>query len=315
MALVAADLSNTDLLRGAPAEALELVLAQCTPVSLAAGEILLTPERENVHVYVLISGALALHFNSPSSPEVRELLAGTSVGEMSVIDATHPSAYVVAKVASVALPIHRDLVLRLIDEMDLVARNLLLLMTRRIRLNTQRIVLDQEQIGELSNHANIDPLTGLYNRRWLDNALKRLLEQSQKGDRHVPLSVLLVDVDHFKKYNDTQGHLGGDRALMALSDTMKTTLRPYDFSARFGGEEFLIVLPNTDATEGRAVAERLRLAAAAKQVFLADGTPLPHFTISIGLATNDGPSTPESLIGAADAKLYEAKRNGRNQVL
>jgi len=314
LALVATDLSSTDLLRGVPIAVLELVLARCTPVSLSAGEMLLSPERENYHVYVLLSGAFALHFNSPGSPEVRELLPGTSVGEMSVIDATRPSAYVIAKVPSQVLPIHRDLLLSLIDDLNLVARNLLLLMTRWIRLNTDRIVLDQQQIWELSNHANVDPLTGLYNRRWLDNALRRLVEQSRKGERPVPLAVFLVDVDHFKAYNDSHGHLGGDRALMALGEMLKTTLRPYDFSARFGGEEFLVVLPNTDATVGHAVAERLRLAVAAKPIALPDGTPLPHITVSIGLATNDRAVTPESMIAEADARLYEAKRNGRNQV-
>src|SRR5439155_11343540 len=96
------------------------------------------------------------------------------------------------------------------------------LMTRWIRLNTERIILDQQVIWELSGHANLDPLTGLYNRRWLDNALKRLLEQSRRGGRPVALTALLIDVDGFKSYNDAHGHLGGDRALMVLAGRLKT---------------------------------------------------------------------------------------------
>jgi diguanylate cyclase (GGDEF)-like protein len=308
-------LAGTELLKGVADPVLAEVRERTAPRALAAGEVLLSPEQENMHVFLLLSGVLGLHFGSPHAPEVRELKPGTSVGEMSVIDATRPSAWVVAKGPCEVLPMHRDLVKRLIEETSPVARNLLHLMTHWIRANTDQIVLDQEQIWELSNQANVDPLTGLYNRRWLDNAFPRLLEQSQKAPRPVPLSVFLIDVDLFKDYNDTNGHIAGDRALAAIGDVLKTTLRPYDFSARYGGEEFLVLLPNTAAHEAMAVAERVRLAAAAKAFHLPDGSELPRLTVSIGVATSFAGTTLEAMVAAADESLYSAKREGRNRVV
>lgn len=309
---VAAEVANTELFQDAPLEVIMRVLAETAPLTLATGDVLLSPQRANDHVYLLLSGALSLHFDAPDSPEIRELPAGVSVGEMSIIDDSPPSAYVVAKSECRVLPLHRDQIKHLVADANPVTRNLLRLMTKWIKANTRRIVQDQMRIGELTDHANIDGLTGLYNRRWLDNALARLLQLSHKDG--LPLTVLLIDVDRFKVYNDTQGHQGGDRALIALGEVLKTTARPYDFPTRYGGEEFLILLQNTGTESGIKVAERIREAAQAKAIVSADGAPLPGITISVGLATSDADSTPESLIAAADARLYRAKKEGRNRV-
>jgi diguanylate cyclase (GGDEF)-like protein len=179
-----------------------------------------------------------------------------------------------------------------------------------VRANTQRIVKDRTQIWELTDHANVDALTGLYNRRWLNNALPRLLDQIQMEDK--PLCILMIDVDHFKKYNSAQGHLGGDQALVAMGKILQNTVRPYDFTTRYGGEEFLVILPNTTKDEGIATAERIRQTSEKRTLTSSDGSPLPGITISIGLAMNEPRSTPESLIAAADAQLFRAKEAGRN---
>lgn len=309
---VAEELAQTELLRDAPEAILRLVLENAAPLELSPGEMLLSPGRDNHHIYLLLSGSLAVHFDSPSSPEIRELTKGISVGEMSVIDGTRPSAYVIAKEASRVFPIHCDLLHDLVADTNPVARNLLRLLTQWIKANTQRIVKDRTQIWELTDHANVDALTGLYNRRWLDNALARLLAQAIKGDQ--PLCILIIDVDHFKKYNDTQGHLGGDQALISMVEILKTTVRPYDFSTRYGGEEFVVILPNTTKDEGIAVAERIRQMTEKKAITSPVGSPLPGITISIGLAMNEPHSTPHSLIAAADVQLYRAKEGGRNCV-
>ena len=132
--------------------------------------------------------------------------------------------------------------------------------------------------------------------------------------RSYPLCILLIDVDHFKKYNDTQGHLGGDQALIALGEVLKSTLRPCDFATRYGGEEFLVMLPNTIRDEGIAAAERVRQMTEKKVITSPQGSVLPGITISIGLTMNELHSTPQSLIAAADAQLYRAKEGGRNRV-
>jgi diguanylate cyclase (GGDEF)-like protein len=310
MVALAEELAQTELFLSVPENIIQLVMTQAAPLELVKGDVLLSPEHDNNHIYLLLSGKLSIHFGSLDSPEIRELHKGVSVGEMSIIDGPQPSAYVVAKEPSRVFPIHRDLLYELVAKTSPVGSNLLRLLTQWMKANTQSIVKDRKQIWELTDHANIDALTGLYNRRWLDNALARLLKQAKKSELH--LCILIVDVDLFKKYNDTQGHLGGDQALIAMGEVLKTTVRAYDFATRYGGEEFLILLPNTDRNEGLIVAERIRLATEKKSILSADGSPLPSITISIGLAMREKDSTAQSLIAAADAQLYRAKKEGRN---
>jgi len=309
---IASKLADTELFRNAPESTLLQVLEHADPMEIAPGTILLSPERENHHIYLLLSGTFAIHFDSPDSPAIRELHKGVSVGEMSIIDDRPPSAYVIAKEHCSVFPIHRDIIQNMVADINPVASNLLRMLTQWMKANTQRIVQDQGRISELTSHANVDGLTGLFNRRWLNSALPRLLLQSQQ--EKLPLSILLVDVDHFKKYNDTQGHQGGDRALIALGEVLRVGARVHDFPARYGGEEFLILLQNTPVEGALAIAERIRRAAEVKSIASSEGAPLPGITISIGLAASDADSTPESLIEAADAQLYRAKKEGRNRV-
>ncbi|MCK9201898.1 MAG: GGDEF domain-containing protein [Gallionella sp.] len=309
---VVKELAQTELFRDTPESILQMVMEHATPLELSAGEVLLAPNRDNQHVYLLLSGVLGVHFDSLDSPEIRQLTKGISVGEMSIIDGTAPSAYVVAKEACRVFPIHRELMHQLVADTNPVARNLLRLLTQWMKANTQRIVKDRLQIWELTDHANVDALSGLYNRRWLDNAFSRLLEQASKGAQ--PLCILLIDVDHFKKYNDTFGHLGGDQALIALGEVLKTSVRPYDFATRYGGEEFLVILPNTNREQCLVVAERIRQSIEKKSITSANGEPMPGITISVGLSMNNAQSTPQSLIADADEQLYRAKAAGRNCV-
>jgi len=306
------ELAQTELLRDVPAAIIDLIVAQTAPRDLDAGEVLLSPERDNHHIYLLLSGRLAVHFDTLDSPPIRELLPGVSVGEMSIIAPALPSAYVVAKEASRVLPIHRDLIQKLVADASPIARNLLRLISAWMRTNTQRIVTDRGQIEELTDHANVDGLTGLYNRRWLDNTLVRLLAQAIRAER--ALCILLIDVDHFKKYNDSQGHPGGDQALIAMGQVLKKAVRSYDFATRYGGEEFVILLPNTPINEAIVVAERVRASAAQRLVAYPGGRPLPNVTISVGVAISQSDSTAAALIAAADAQLYRAKADGRNCV-
>lgn len=303
-------LAQTELLRDAPSAMHRLVYDSAEPLTLLAGEVLLAPGGENNHVYLILSGALAVHFDSLDTPEIREVTSGWSVGEMSIFDDAKPSAYVVAKVCTLVFPIHRDLLHRLVAETNPIAGNLLRLIISWLKSNTHRIVQDRMYMEELSGHANVDSLTGLYNRRWLDNALPRLLEQSIHSAKS--LCILMIDADHFKQYNDTHGHLGGDHALIAVAEVLKNTVRPYDFTMRYGGEEFMVILPNTSQDEGILMAEFIRRAIENKEICADRGVHLPKITISIGLAVNNAQSTARSLIAAADAQLYRAKADGRN---
>ncbi len=159
-----------------------------------------------------------------------------------------------------------------------------------------------------------DPLTGCYNQRYLNRHLTGLLAPRPGQGNAGAVSLLMIDVDHFKAVNDRFGHPEGDRALRAIADTMRSKLRAFDAIARYGGEEFAVVMPGTLPPEALVAAERLRSAIESLDCRTADGTRLT-LTISIGVAHTGG-QTPsaEALLRQADAALYAAKRAGRNQV-
>lgn len=312
MPLLIQELAETELLRQVSDDILKQVLAHAEPLDFSPGEVLLSPEQDNKHIYLLLSGTLTVHFDSPDSPVIREITKGFSVGEMSIIGDTAPSAYVKAKGFCRVFPIHRDFLLELIHNAQPIAYNLLRLLTQWMKANTQKIINDQVQISELTNQANIDGLTGLYNRRWLDNALPRIL--SQMIGIGQPLCVLVIDIDYFKKYNDLHGHQGGDVALIYMGNVVRSNIRPYDFAARIGGEEFMVLLPNTNLTVGIALAERIRQETENQVIAHPDGAAMPSITVSIGIALSDTNSTSKSLFSAADKQLYSAKQSGRNCV-
>ena len=167
---------------------------------------------------------------------------------------------------------------------------------------------EKESHGELEKLSLTDSLTGLYNRRHLMGTLASEVQRSRRLRR--AFSVLLADVDHFKQYNDTHGHLAGDAALVKIAEVFRRTTRQVDCVARYGGEEFVVMLLEANMATAVLVAERVRARVAAED--LGEG----KLTLSIGLAEYpDGGDTPEELIATADAAMYKAKSAGRNQVV
>ncbi len=161
--------------------------------------------------------------------------------------------------------------------------------------------------------ALVDPMTGLYNRRYFESHLSHLMEQTAQHGR--PLVVMILDLDHFKSVNDTYGHAAGDEVLRQFGRCLSNYVRSVDTPFRIGGEEFVVVMPNTTLEIGERVADRLRVRVA-KQPFAISVPPgsIP-VTVSIGLSVHDGASCDgETLLARADEALYDAKRSGRNRV-
>jgi diguanylate cyclase (GGDEF)-like protein len=173
----------------------------------------------------------------------------------------------------------------------------------------RRIVAMQEQ---LRDQASRDALTGLWNRAGVLNILDRELDRGRRESR--PVAVALADLDHFKRINDTLGHLAGDSVLRQAAQRLQHSVRPYDGVGRYGGEEFLIVLPGCDSAAALRLSERLRQYIAAQQIEV-EGAEVP-ITLSLGVAVSSGESQSDAveLLRSADAALYEAKRAGRNRV-
>lgn len=160
--------------------------------------------------------------------------------------------------------------------------------------------------------AQADGLTGLANRRHL---MERLKQEMDRADRYqTSLSIIFIDLDKFKSFNDTYGHPKGDELLKAFSTMVRRTIRTADLAGRYGGEEFCILLPNTSAKGAQVIAERLRAAMENLTIFVGDDLPLCGRTISVGIAEFSPGDSLEKLISRADAALYRAKEGGRNRV-
>lgn len=160
-----------------------------------------------------------------------------------------------------------------------------------------------------------DPLTSLYNRRYLEKSLQRLIAESKRYD--VPLSLIMLDIDFFKKINDDYGHQAGDEVLIKTSRKLEKTCRDSDILARFGGEEFIILLPHTNLKQAIIASEKCRKVLESEDFVLNMLTPIKtiNVTASFGVATySNQTNTPDSLIQSADKLLYQAKENGRNCV-
>jgi diguanylate cyclase (GGDEF)-like protein len=182
----------------------------------------------------------------------------------------------------------------------------------------ERKVADRTKALEAANHqlellSATDALTGLANRRQLGVILAA--EWQNAARRQAPLAVAMIDIDHFKLYNDRYGHAAGDRCLHSVASVLNHHVRGEDTVARYGGEEFTIVLPAADVDAAYNVAERVRKAVAALNEPHA-GSSFGHVSISVGVAATipTPDTTPEMLVERADAQLYEAKHGGRNRV-
>ncbi|MEC4687817.1 MAG: diguanylate cyclase, partial [Nitrospirota bacterium] len=165
---------------------------------------------------------------------------------------------------------------------------------------------------ELQELSITDSLTGLYNRRYMMNALTNEVARAQRQNHH--FSLLMIDIDYFKKYNDTYGHLAGDDLLIKVGSVFRESIRSVDFAARYGGEEFLIMLPEHGTDGAMEVAERIRTKVASATT--GDENRKDPVTVSIGVAAfPENGATPAALIASADAALYQGKQRGRNRVV
>ncbi len=199
-----------------------------------------------------------------------------------------------------------DYLVRPVDRQELVAR--LRTQIRRKRYNDHL----RQSVTQTIEMAVTDPLTGLHNRRYLDSHLQTLFDRATSRRR--PLSLMITDIDRFKSINDSFGHDGGDEVLREFARRLRKNVRGIDLACRFGGEEFVVVMPDTDASVAEKVAERVR-AEIADKPFSVAGKPV-SVTISVGVSSlKSGVDFVSDLLKRADVALYEAKSSGRNKVV
>lgn len=307
-----AELGEILLFKGIEPESLMGLLADCPVVCLGEEELLITKGEANRNCYFILSGSLRIHLDSPDSSALSTLKAGESVGEISLLDGHPASAHVVCPGECQALVVAEDVFWSLVNSYHLFCRNLLLMMISRLRNSNMSISESFKKQREYQLTAVIDELTGLYNRRWLREMLARQMKRSLVNTD--PLSLLMIDADHFKMINDDHGHAVGDQVLRGLAVVMMNGVRPTDLVARYGGEEFVIILPGTDLAGARVVAGRTRRMIAAAKLITTVPAASPSITVSIGVAQMREAESIDELITRADAALYLAKKNGRNRV-
>jgi diguanylate cyclase len=184
------------------------------------------------------------------------------------------------------------------------------------RLNASKLEISelQENLEAVRTESLTDPLTQLANRKFFDTTIETAIAEARA--KNEPLSLMMTDIDHFKNFNDSYGHLTGDHVLRLVASSVKNNVKGQDIAARYGGEEFAIVLPNTVLRSAITVADHIRRAVMTKELMKrSTGEHLGRVTISIGVATLRRNDNPQMLIERTDSCLYAAKRHGRNRVM
>lgn len=288
------------------------LLQRCDRRDVAAGEQLLSPGARNEYVFIVLSGSLHVHVGSIETPPLATMEVGACVGEMSIIEDRDPSAYVIAAEDSHLLLIHQTILWEMVDASHDFAKNLLVVLSERVRSHNRVIADSFGEMKKFERHAKTDALTNLANR----HAMQQLFPATIKNlvEKHEPVSMIMIDVDEFKNFNDMFGHIAGDRALSAVSQILKSQFRPRDLLVRYGGDEFAVLLPGATQAQALEIADRARQAVSGTTGDSNDSLIQIPVKISMGVAELAANGDLESLIRAADAALYRAKHAGRNNV-
>lgn len=307
-------ISGYPLFKNVDPDVFERSLNDLQIYTLKEGDILLTPEEVNTQIFVVIDGKFSVH-TELHMESITTLRAGDCMGEMSLFEGEYPSAYVVAISRARVLGIHKEIIWQVIDGSNSFAQNLLHHILKRVSSGNQALAEMQEKLQAQEVSTFVDPLTGIYNRRWLNSMFNRALERARQSPNIQSNSFLMmIDIDNFKTYNDTLGHLAGDQCLRIVAALLRTNLRPTDLFARYGGEEFSVLLSGISEEACISTAERLRKAVSQEEIIDRRGSKLKSVTISIGIAKFQPDNSLEDLIDKADKCLYKAKESGRNRV-
>ena len=289
-------------------ESVEHLLERCDRLRLERGEHLLEAGAANNHLYLVLDGELRVYLTDRNLPAHAVLSAGDCAGEMSLLDGQAASALVLAATDTQVMAVPHEVLWSLVDCSHGVARNLLAILTGRMRDSNQALVALQNRSLEFEEASAVDPLTWIHSRHWMLEAFPRAMARCERDE--TPLCLVIADIDLFKKFNQRFGYLAGDGVLRRMARRLADGLRAQDLIARYGGEEFLILLPNSRLEQARPIAERLR-----ELVAIGCGLPTGEgVTLSCGVAQMLPGEALDQLISRADRALRRAKENGRDRV-
>lgn len=305
-------LAGLELFQNVDPDDVQELLQNCDRCDLSTGELLLSPGEKNQNVYVVLSGSLNVHVGSPDAPILATMDAGSCAGEMSIIEDRDPSAYVIAAEQTHLLVIHKNTLWEMVDISHEFSKNLLVVLSERVRSHNNFIAASIGDWRKFEKHATTDALTGLSNRHSMEETFPREINRCVQSDQ--PVSLIMIDVDAFKSFNDKFGHVAGDRALSAVAHSLQSQFRPRDLLVRFGGDEFAVLLPGVGLDAAISIADRVRTAVSGDTESSDDSLIQIPVNISMGVAEMEPHGSFESMLKEADAALYRAKRSGRNAV-
>ena len=305
-------LEKVTLLEGVSVPHRELLERAGRRRTLKVGEVLISQGETSGAMHFLLRGTLGVSLNEATAEPIAVVHAGETVGELSVLTGEPASAFVVAVEETEVLSLDEGAAWEVLQASHPLALNLIVKLADRLRRNNATVSTNIEKRRLFERAAMFDGLTGIHNRRWLDETLHRLVERHERDGE--PLCLALLDIDHFKKFNDGHGHDVGDVVLSSVAATLSKNLRPTDLVARFGGEEFVILFPNTTPADAKLAGDRVREAVSVTDTSMPDGRAIPRVTISMGIAALQKGEAPSELLKAADVAMYEAKHAGRNRV-
>jgi GGDEF domain-containing protein len=288
-------LQALELFRGVRPEDVQGLLQRCDRRDLAAGELLLSPGAKNEYVFIVLSGSLNVHLGSPGGPVVASMETGACVGEMSIIEDRDPSAYVISSEDTHLLVIHRSVLWEMVDASHEFSKNLLVVLSERVRSHNRVIAESYGELRKFERHATTDALTGLGNRHSMEESFPREIARCVKNEEPVSL-------------------IAGDRALSAVSRILLKHFRPRDVLVRYGGDEFAVLLPQVGVESAVEIADRVRRSVSGDTEDSSDSLIQVPVRISMGVAELPPHGNLDNLIRAADAALYRAKHAGRDRV-
>jgi len=306
-------LETVPFLDGADLDMTFDLLKNCPIKTIAPEAILIKRGATTKVMYILLSGKLRIHINDLENPAAATLLPGECTGEVSLLDNKPRSAYVVATKESSVLEINHDFFWSLLNSSHEITLNLLFILSERLRGNNESLSSSFTLQKKLRAETLFDGLTGLHNKRWIKEILPRQVKRAQQ--ERTSVSACMIDIDHFKTFNDTYGHPAGDYVLVQIALCFIKNLRPTDFSTRFGGEEFLLIFLEQNISETLAASERIRKAVMELKLTTPAGIKLPQITISLGVTQLKQDEETEAFIKRADKALYQAKTEGRNKIV
>lgn len=279
-------------------------LARCSERSLEPGEVLLTPEIRNTHLYVLTEGRLTVRLDGIDDTPLATLFPGECVGEMSVFEGEYPSAWVQAEETSQVLVIDQETVWSLITESHGVALNLLTILSKRLRSGNLAILMRER-------NSSVDTLTGVHNRDWMEEMFDREMRRCEMDEQ--PISLVLLNLDRFSDYQERYGDVVSDQVLRSVASLLQRAIRPGDMMARVGDNEFAILLPTTTADNAYLVATRLR--DSINKTTAEDTNYLASITLSGSVIEPDLNESATSVLNRAYALLADAQKQGLNSII